>query len=167
MNQFQTNDIVLYGSNGCCRISEIETRESGSYYILTPVHKDRTKFMVPTDNENLVSRIRPVPSKKAVHDCIRRAAAAEPSWIDDNAARKEAAKDVLANGDEFDLLMLARSFHQHKQHVMQIGKKTTSSDSSILRSAQDHIRDEFSVVFGIEPEEVDAFIGGEASSSRG
>lgn len=162
MVQFQTDDIVLYGANGACRINEIEQREQGSYYILTPVHKDRTKLMVPVDNDRLVSRMRPVPSPKTVKESILKASQTDPAWIDDTNERKDFARQIIESGTEYELLMLARSFHTHKEHVAEIGKKSTSSDSNILRSVQDRIRDEFSVVFGIDPEEVDAFIQSQA-----
>ena len=164
MNEFQENDVVLYGNNGACRIDTIEQRDMGAYYILTPVHKDRTTLMVPVDNERLTSRMRPMPSPQSVEVSIRKALKDEPSWIDDTNERKEHAKQVLEQGSEYELLMLARSFHAHRQHTIESGKRATTSDSTILRSAQDHIRDEFSVVFGIPPEEVDDFIGKHATS---
>jgi CarD family transcriptional regulator len=151
-------DIVLYGLNGACRIKAIESREQGAYYILTPVHKDRTTLMVPAGNEALVARMRPVPPAEEVEASICKALQTTPTWIDDNAERKEHAKNVLANGNEFDLLMLSRSFHQHKEYVLARGKKAATSDTTILRSVQDRIRDEFSLVFDINPEDVDAFI---------
>lgn len=155
---FSQDDIVLYGLNGACRIQSIEQRERGTYYILVPVHKSRTTLMVPADNETLVSRMRPIPPVEEVEESIRKALATQPTWINDNAERKEFAKDVLANGNEYDLLMLCRSFYQHKEYVLDHGKKSTSSDISILRSVQDRIRDEFSLVFDIDPSEVDDFI---------
>ena len=160
--QYSEGDIVLYGLNGACRIKAIEERGQGAYYILSPVHKDRTTLMVPVDNEMLVSRMRPIPPAEEVEQSIREALATQPTWIDDNVARKDHAKDVLANGNEYDLLMLCRSFYQHKEYVLERGKKSTSSDANILRSVQDRIRDEFSLVFGIEPDKVDEFIGARA-----
>ena len=156
--RFAQDDVVLYGLNGACRITSVEERERGTYYILTPVHKSRTTLMVPVDNENLVSRMRPIPPMEEVEESIRKALGTKPTWIEDNAARKEHAKDVLANGNEYDLLMLCRSFYKHKEYVLDHGKKATSSDISILRSVQDRIRDEFSLVFDIDPSEVDEFI---------
>lgn len=164
MTRFNMDEIVLYGANGACKINDIERRDQGDYYILTPVHKDRTKYLVPVDNEALVSRMRPMPSQHAIKECIRKAAKTEPEWIDDNSERKEHAKEIISRGNEYELLVLARAFHLHKEHVAEIGKKTTTSDSNILRSAQDHIRDEFSVVFDIDPEEVDDFIGRQAGA---
>lgn len=158
MKQFGPDDVVMYGSNGVCRIDAIEQTDRGSYYILRPVHKERTKFMVPVDNEHLVSRMRPMPTQQDLTESLKAAKNADVEWIKDNAERKEYAKRVLEDGSAYELLMLARSFAEHKRYVMEIGKKTTSSDSSILRSAQEHIRDEFSTVFEIEPEEVDSMI---------
>lgn len=158
MKQFSVDDIVMYGSNGCCVISAIEERGSDQYYILRPVHNDRTKLMVPLNNNDLVGRIRPVPSKRTLKGYIKRAAETPPSWIDDSSERKEAAKHILSFGTEVEMLVLVRDFYDHKKAVLAAGKKATSSDNAILKSAQEYIRNEFSVVFGIEPEEVDDFI---------
>ncbi len=162
MLDFALNDIVLYGSNGVCKVDAIEERDMGTYYILRPVHKSHTKLMVPTNNERLLNRIRAIPSAADAKQSIKAALSAEPCWISDANARKERAKEILESGTEYELLMLARSFYLHKQKVLEAGKKATSSDNGILRSAQERVRDEFSVVLGIEPEEVDEFIFAEA-----
>lgn len=158
MAQFARDDVILYGSNGVCRIDEIEERETGAYYSLSSVHKRHTKFLVPVDNEHLVGRMRPLPEKQAVLDAIEGAKDASLSWIKDNDKRRTHAREVIDGGSMLDLLVLEKTFALHKQKVTEIGKRSTSSDSSILRNAQDHIRDIFSVVLGIEPEEVDDFI---------
>ena len=158
MKQFKVDDIVMYGVNGCCRVDAIEKRDAAQYYILRPVHKEHTKLMVPLDNEELVGRIRPVPSKRTLRGYIKRAAEAPTTWIKDTNERKEAAKHILATGSEVELLVLLRSFHKHKEATLAAGKKATSSDNSILKSAQEHVRSEFSVVLGMEPEEVDDYL---------
>ena len=158
MNTYNVDDIVMYGINGCCRVSAIEKRGSEKYYILRPVHNDRTKLMVPFDNEELVSRMRHVPSKRTLKNYIKRAAEQPNTWIDDNSERKEAAKKVLSSGTEVEMLVLLRSFYLHKEAVLAAGKKATSSDNSILKTAHEHIRDEFSVVLGIDAEDIDDYI---------
>ncbi|MCC6109286.1 MAG: CarD family transcriptional regulator [Denitrobacterium sp.] len=158
MAQFARDDVILYGSNGVCHIDDIEERETGAYYTLSSVHKRHTKFMVPVDNEHLVSRMRPLPEKQTVLDAIDAVKDADVSWIKDNDARRTRAREIIDMGSMLDLLVLEKTFALHKQKVTEIGKRSTSSDSSILRNAQEHIRDVFSVVLGIEPDEVDAFI---------
>ena len=163
MGTFKVDDVVMYGANGCCRIAAIESRGSDEYYILRPVHNDRTKLLVPLSNDELVGRMRAVPSKRSLQASIRKALRAETSWISDSTQRKEAAKRVLADGSEFDVLLLVRSFSEHKGKMLAAGKKVTSADSNILKSAQAYIHDEFSVVLGIAPEDVDGYIDKTAS----
>ncbi|MBQ9068710.1 MAG: hypothetical protein IJ131_06555 [Eggerthellaceae bacterium] len=158
MVQFSVDDIVMYGPNGCCKVAAIEQRDAGMYYILHPVHNDHTKLLVPMDNEDLVGRMRHVPSKRVLRDCIKRALEEPLVWIDDSAERKEAAKHVLSFGSEVELLVLVRSFYKHKEAILASGKKATSSDNAILKTAQEHVRDEFSVVLGIDVDEVDDYI---------
>ena len=158
MNRFEIGDIVLYAAHGCCRIAEIEKRETGTYYVLVPINHQNTKFLVPTDNQNLLQRLRPLPSPKALNSSITRAAESDVTWIEDVATRRDTAKQVLAEGDEYDVLMLLRSLHAYKQDAKAHGKKALTSDAAILRAAQDFVRDEFSVVLGVEPHEVDEIL---------
>ena len=155
MTVFHLNDTVIYGSNGACRIDAIEQRKDDDYYILVPVHKDRTKLLVPMNNEALVSRMRALPDQEQATAYIREAAGREAPWISDSTARKEHAKQVLHGGTEVELLLLVKAFAAHKQDLLDIGKKVSSSDNGILRSAQDRVRDEFSLIFDIPPENVD------------
>ena len=73
MINFALNDVVLYGSNGVCKVDAIEEREMGKYYILRPVHKSHTKLMVPANNERLLNRIRAIPSVADAKESIEAA----------------------------------------------------------------------------------------------
>ena len=57
---YSIGEIVLYGSNGVCEITEITTKKIGKdsieYYVLKPVCSDSSTLFVPTQNEMLVSR---------------------------------------------------------------------------------------------------------------
>lgn len=63
---YSIGEIVLYGSNGVCEITEITTKKIGKdsieYYVLKPVCSDSSTLFVPTQNEMLVSRMRVVLS---------------------------------------------------------------------------------------------------------
>lgn len=157
-NRFEIGDIVLYAAHGCCRITEIEQRETGSYYVLRPISHEHSKFLVPMNNQELIERLRPLPTPKALNSSIDRAAQADTTWIEDVATRRDEAKQVLAEGDEYDVLMLLRNFKAHKKHANAQGKKLLTTDAAILRGAQDFVRDEFSVVLGVEPREIDALL---------
>ena len=57
---YSIGEVVLYGSNGVCEITEITTKKIGKdsieYYVLKPVCSDSSTLFVPTQNEMLVSR---------------------------------------------------------------------------------------------------------------
>ena len=158
MSTFSVDDVVRYGANGCCRIDAIEERDTGTYYVLRPINKDRTKYLVPTDNDELVARMHPIPSTKALDKLLDRVERAELYWVEDAAERKEEAKRVISQGAEYDVRLLVRSFLAHREQTLAAGKKVSSADQSVLRSAQDYVRDEFSVAYGIQPEDVDDLI---------
>ena len=55
---YSIGEVVLYGSNGVCEITEITTKKIGKdsieYYVLKPVCSDSSTLFVPTQNEMLV-----------------------------------------------------------------------------------------------------------------
>ena len=74
---YKTGDTVLYGSEGVCKITDITEKQFGDvsieYYILTPVFNNRSTFFVPTKNETLVSRMRPILTNREILDLITNA----------------------------------------------------------------------------------------------
>ena len=59
---FQVNDMVLYGTNGVCRVVDIDERDCGGrmveYYILKPIYASNSTVFVPVNNEKLTSKMR-------------------------------------------------------------------------------------------------------------
>ncbi len=152
--KFAIDELVLYGSNGVCRIADIQDLDIGTYYILKPVHEDRTKLMVPAKNENLVSRMRSVPSAESMDSMIQKAAVTRTPWIQDSSARRAAAKDAISSGDELTMLVMVKQLSEHHRSAMESGKKFTTNDVSALHELSRHLDDELSVVYGINPEDV-------------
>lgn len=164
--RFKINDLVLYGINGVCRIQDIKDLDIGTYYILIPVHEDRTKLMVPAKNEELTSRMRPVPSAKTMDGVIRQAVSSRIPWISDSSERKEAAKDAISQGDECKMLVMEKQLSDHHRNVLRAGKKFTTSDMKSLRALRRHLADELSVVYDITPSEVRPYVKKKASLSH-
>ena len=82
---YSIGEIVLYGSNGVCEITEITTKKIGKdsieYYVLKPVCSDSSTLFVPTQNEMLVSRMRVVLSSDEIKDILSQKTDNE-IWID-------------------------------------------------------------------------------------
>ena len=57
---FKEGDVVVYGSQGICRITGTEKMRVGGkstvYFILNPVSGKTQRFFVPSDNEKLMEK---------------------------------------------------------------------------------------------------------------
>ena len=95
---YSIGEIVLYGSNGVCEITEITTKKIGKnsieYYVLKPVCSDSSTLFVPTQNEMLVSRMRVVLSSDEIKDILSQKTDNE-IWIDNKAERCEKIKEIM------------------------------------------------------------------------
>lgn len=155
---FQVNDMVLYGTNGVCKLVDIDVRDCGGrmveYYILKPIYASNSTVFVPVNNEKLTSKMRYVLTKEEIDEKIRLIPESSPGWIDDERTRKERFKDIVSRADTFELIQLIKTLLEHQEAVMARGKKLHVADERMLQEAEKMICDEFSYVLGISKEEV-------------
>ena len=61
---FNIGELVMYGSEGVCRISAICEESFGGasarYYELIPEYRANTSVLVPVDNEKLTAKMHPL-----------------------------------------------------------------------------------------------------------
>ena len=135
---FQVNDMVLYGTNGVCRVVDIDERDCGGrmveYYILKPIYASNSTVFVPVNNEKLTSKMRYVLTKEEIDAKIRAIPEVQEEWMDD------------------EMLI------EHREKVVARGKKLHVADERMLQEAEKMICDEFSYVLGIPKEEVPSYI---------
>ena len=159
---FQVNDMVLYGTNGVCKLVDIDVRDCGGrmveYYILKPIYASNSTVFVPVNNEKLTSKMRYVLTKEEIDEKIRLIPESSPGWIDDERTRKERFKDIVSRADTFELIQLIKTLLEHQEAVMARGKKLHVADERMLQEAENMICDEFSYVLGISKEEVPSYI---------
>ena len=159
---FQVNDMVLYGTNGVCRVVDIDERDCGGrmveYYILKPIYASNSTVFVPVNNEKLTSKMRYVLTKEEIDAKIRAIPEVQEEWMDDGRARKEHFKDMVSRADTFELIQLIKMLIEHREKVVARGKKLHVADERMLQEAEKMICDEFSYVLGIPKEEVPSYI---------
>ena len=159
---FQVNDMVLYGTNGVCRVVDIDERDCGGrmveYYILKPIYASNSTVFVPVNNEKLTSKMRYVLTKEEIDAKIRAIPEVQEEWMDDERARKELFKDMVSRADTFELIQLIKMLIEHREKVVARGKKLHVADERMLQEAEKMICDEFSYVLGIPKEEVPSYI---------
>lgn len=158
----EINTYVVYGDNGVCRIVDKRKEKFAGqfkeYYILKPAGSDASTFYVPTDNEELLSKMRTVMEKAEIIELIRSVAEDSFDWIEDNRIRSDSYKDIFDRGDSRELLLLLKSLHLHKQERQKDGKKLWTIDETAMKHAEKLVHEEFATALQIEEEEVVPFI---------
>lgn len=146
----------MYGTNGVCEISDIQTRKVGDretdYYVLRPVYNGNTTLYVPASNEKLVAKMKETLTKEEVIALIRSIPSEECVWIENESERKEAYRSIVASGDRTELIRLIKTLHLHRAKQLEVGKKLHISDEKLLTEAEKILHDEFAYVLDIDRE---------------
>lgn len=157
-------DKIMYGAGGVMTIVDIREESIGdvsrSYYVLRPalIRSDSLTF-VPTDNEKLVSAMRPLISREEIISLLRGAKDAPAlKWINENRARQECFKRIMESGDRAGMIAMIRAIDESAARREAEGKKNFLSDENAKQKAEKLLFSEFSIVLGIPEEEVSAFI---------
>lgn len=157
-------DKIMYGAGGVMTIVDIREESIGdvsrSYYVLRPalIRSDSLTF-VPTDNEKLVSAMRPLISREEIISLLRGAKDAPAlKWINENRARQECFKRIMESGDRAGMIAMIRAIDESAARREAEGKKNFLSDENAKQKAKKLLFSEFSIVLGIPEEEVSAFI---------
>lgn len=108
---YKEGDVVVYGSQGICRITGTEKMRVGGkstvYFILNPVYRKNSKIFVPSDNEKLMEKMHSVIEKDEIDELIRNAAEDTSEWIENDAERKDFFKSALASGASLAVLSVS------------------------------------------------------------
>ncbi len=159
---FGIGDVVVYGSQGVCRITAIDekkfNREIKKYFVLKPVYDDKDTIFVPLDNPLLNSRLYSVLTEAEMTVLIDNIPNEELLWFENDIERKEQYKKVMIEGNRNNLSRVIKTLRQHRTKQQQAGKKLHSADEYVLKEAEKLLFDEIAFIFHIEPQNVVPFI---------
>ena len=157
-------DKVLYSTVGVMEVVDIADQTVGDvtkkYYVMKEYASlSNSLTYVPVDNEALVSNIKPLLSKDELISVVKAARAADPiEWIEDNRARSENYKKILASLDRVKIMAMIETVAATGKRREEEGKKNYIADETTMKKAEKLINTEFSLVFGIPESEVKEFI---------
>ena len=160
-------DKVMYGAAGVMTIVDIREESIGdvsrSYYVLRPTCTNSDSFtFVPTDNERLVSFMRPLLSREEILALIHTCGDIQPlDWVNENRARQEYFKRVMESGDRARIIAMIHAINEHGKQREAEGKKNFLSDENAKTKAERLLFSEISVVFDIPEDQVAAFVQSE------
>ena len=161
---YAIGDRVLYGTLGVMEIVDIAQQRIGDvdkqYYVLKEYASPSSSLTyVPMDNELLLGNIKPLLTESEIEDVIIAAKDAPLlGWIDDNRARAEYYKKVLATLDRVQMLVMIDTVIDTGKRREKEGKKNYIADENSMRRAQKIIATEFSLVLGIPESDVSSYI---------
>ena len=159
---FKKDDIVMYASQGVCKITDIVTQEvcneSSEYYVLQPVYSNTARVYVPVSNENLTNKMRRVISKEELNEMIDNIPEVASEWIENEHIRKEHYKEIISGSDRASLICMIRELYLHREALAKQGKKLHASDERFFKEAEKILYEEFALVLNIDTKEVLTYI---------
>lgn len=159
---FKTNDTVVYGTEGVCKIDCIIQRkfrdELLDYYVLKPLLGNSSIIYVPTNNELLTNKIHHLLSSNEIIHIINSMPETNTIWIEDDSERREEYKKIIQSGEREGLIKLIKTLLLHKKKRESDNKKLLTSDDQYLKKAEHLLYSEFAYVLDIDPDDVPKFI---------
>lgn len=159
---YSAGEIVIYGTQGVCRVKEISVMKfggnSGEYYILSPMADPRSVVYVPTDKPALTAKLRPVLERGEIDRLIADTAKEKLDWIVNDNERKEYCDKVIKGGDRVEILRLMEMLYLRREELKDQKKHFHNVDAQYLKTAERMLHNEIAYVVGIEPTEVAEYI---------
>ena len=159
---YQRGEVVLYSAHGVCRITDIVRKtmagETAEYYVLQPIYEEGSTLFLPTGNEKLTAKMRRTPPAEELLTLIRELPDQPSLWLEEESARRDTFRDIIARGDCSELMRMVRTLHLQRRRQQEKGKHLRLSDERFLKEAEKMLHDEFALVFHLDRDEVEPFI---------
>ncbi|MDD2456975.1 MAG: CarD family transcriptional regulator [Eubacteriales bacterium] len=158
---YSTNDYVVYGSTGVCKVVEISQasfggKKSREYYVLSPVFGNQVDIFIPTDKQE--TALRPVLSKDEVMRLIDAMPGMESAWIADDSFRKATFSEIIQSGDQERIIRLIKMIFNRTIVLEKSGRKLGNTDTEVLKQAEKILNQEFAIALDLQPEQVSPLI---------
>ena len=147
---FEINDVIIYGTQGVCRIVGVEEKAINgvkkNFFVLKPVNDNGPTIFAPTDNENVLKKMRSLLSEDEINQLIDSMPAEKTLWISNVNERKEQYKNLLASGNHAALIQMIKALYAHKKEREAAGKRLHTMDDDFFKEAERILYHEFQYV---------------------
>ena len=159
---FAVGDVVMYGTQGVCKIHEVCTKKFGKteseYFLLRPYFDPKSVIYVPTDQDNLLSQMREVLTRNEVNDLIAEISSGKIEWIDNDNERQDVCNEIIRSGDRVALMRLIQMLYDRNEELKGQKKHFHIADERNLKRAEKLLHEEFAYVLGLQPADIPAYI---------
>ena len=159
---FEVGDIIVYGSNGVCRVKSIapskDQKEKGRlYYELSPVYRDCTIF-TPADNQKVF--MRPVISREDAEALIDEIPSICAEVYHNRVLRQlaEHYEEVIRSHDCRELVRMLMSLFNKRKELESQKRKFGLVDERYMKRAEELLHGELAIALGMGIDEVQPYI---------
>lgn len=160
---YQVGDLIIYGSTGVCKITDITSRDisgkesSQLFYYMTPLYQS-CKILTPINSTKVF--MRPIISKVEADRLIDMIPAIQVEAYHNRALNQlaEHYKQSLNTHKCSDLIELSMSIYAKKQYAEQQKRKFGAIDEKFLKRAEDLLFGELAAALCIPKENVPEYI---------
>jgi len=161
---FEKGQYIVYTTNGLCYIEDIQYisfikgEDAKMHYVIKPVRGNSSTIYIPSDNDKLISKIRPIMTQEELAALLSNIKSKSLTWENDRKIRAENFHDILISGVAEDLMLMISCIYSKKNSLLTAKKTLSSSDSKFFEQAKKLVEEEFAFVLGIKETEVEEYI---------
>ena len=159
---FSKDEVIIYGSYGVCRITEITKKEfKGAmvdYYVLNPIFNPTSTIFVPAGNEALQKKMHKAFCRNEALELIKSIPQVQPIWIEHENSRKTIYSDILTRRERTEIIGLIMALHIHQSRQIEKKRRLHISDQRFLNEAQKTLCEELAFALGMAPDDIPALI---------
>ena len=160
---FQINEIVAYGNQGICEVTEISNKKSPVsneeklYYTLRPINQKEAVVFVPVENRKTTMRY--ALTKKSAEELIQRIHQIKEVELSvDKRAREAELKSLYLAGDPESYIKMIKALYKRKQERIKKAKKILTLDDRYLKQAEDRLFEELGYALDVEKKKIGIYI---------
>lgn len=159
---FNIGDLLFYGTNGVCRVSEIcsspfDSSDTRSFYKLTPI-AENTSLVIYTPVENTQVVMRSLISKEEAEALLARIASIEKVSVSIEKHRKDAYRETIREGNPEGFVKIIKTVRARRELFRRTRRRVPDMDNDFEHTAKTCLYGELSAVLGICREEIHRII---------
>ena len=155
---FDIGDLLFYGTNGVCRVSEIcaspfDTNDTRQFYKLTPI-AENTSLVIYTPMDNTQVIMRPLISKDEAEALVARIPEIEKVAVAVEKHRKEAYRETIREGNPEGYVKIIKTVRARREYFKRTRRRVPDLDNDFEHTARLCLYGELSTVLGVSREEI-------------
>jgi CarD family transcriptional regulator len=159
---FNIGDLLFYGTNGVCRVSEIcsspfDSSDTRSFYKLTPI-AENTSLVIYTPVENTQVVMRSLISKEEAEALLARIPSIEKVSVAIEKHRKDAYRETIREGNPEGFVKIIKTVRARRELFRRTRRRVPDMDNDFEHTAKTCLYGELSAVLGICREEIHRII---------